>query len=243
MKTRLCLALILLSFLVACGGTFQIGVEAADEASTGILGRWQRISPAGPGDPNELSLEYIEFRENGVLLNLIKDEGTGQFWLNNNSATYSLPTASQMQVVGTCYKGWERYTCSRTYAIVLAGDNLKISGDQQAEYQRISGLSSELPPTLAPPFPSPTPVAILGTPPAHPSPTPPAPPMMPSELFPTPAPLYLIPMESDLTRPFSDIAVSSFDRCERPANDTNSAKPSSLIRWAVASFVIECRHD
>ena len=158
--------------LAACGVTFQIGVEAVDEARTGILGRWQRISPAGPGDPNELSLEYIEFRENGALLTLIKDEGTGQFWLNN-SAAYSLTTVDQMQVIGTCYKGWDRYTCSRTYAIALAGDNLKVSGDQQAEYERIGGLSPNLPPTLAPPFPSPTPNVILATPPP--------PPTMPSE--------------------------------------------------------------
>ena len=160
MKTRLCLALILSSFLVACGGTFQIGVEAADETSTGILGRWQRISPAGPGDPNELSAEYIEFREDGVLLTLFKDEGTDTFWLNN-SAAYSLSTTRQMEVVGTCYKGWERYACSRTYDIVLAGDSLKVSGDQQAEYQRIGGLSSDLPPTLAPPIPSPPSSALF----------------------------------------------------------------------------------
>ncbi len=209
MKTRLCLALILSSLLGACGGTFQIGVEAADEASTGILGRWQRISPAGPGDPNELS-EYIEFRESGVLLSLLWDEGPNTSWLTR-SATYSLPTASQLQVTGTCYKGWEVYTCTRIYAVVLAGDNLKISGDQQAEYQRISGLSSDLPPTLAPPFPSPTPIASPATSSAHPSPTPLALPTMPSELFPTPAPLYLIPVKSDPTKPFSDIAVISFD--------------------------------
>jgi hypothetical protein len=61
MKTRLYLTLLLSTLLVACGGTFQIGVEAADESSAAILGRWQRISQAGPGDPNELSLEYIEF--------------------------------------------------------------------------------------------------------------------------------------------------------------------------------------
>jgi hypothetical protein len=161
MKTRLYLTLLLSTLLVACGGTFQIGVEAADESSAAILGRWQRISQAGPGDPNELSLEYVEFRENGVLLTLIKDEGTGQFWLNN-SASYAVTSVSQMQVVGTCYKGWERYACSRTYDIVLAGDRLKVSGDQQAEYQRIGGLSPNLPPTLAPPFPSPTPVADIG---------------------------------------------------------------------------------
>ncbi len=199
MKTRLYLTLILSVLLVACGGTFQVGVEATGEVSTDILGRWQRISLAGPGDPNELS-EYVEFRESGVLLDLYWDEGANTFWLNR-LATYSLTTTSQMDVVGTCYKGWERYTCTRTYTIELAGDSLKISGDGQAEYQRISGLSPDLPPTLAPPFPSPTPATV--------SATPPPPPWTPS--FPTPAPLYLIPMESDLTKPFSDIAVISFD--------------------------------
>jgi hypothetical protein len=207
MKIRHYLTLILSSLLVACGGTFQIGVEGADEASAGLLGRWQRVSPAGPGDPNELSSEYIEFREAGVLLTLLRDADA--FWLIG-SATYSLTTDDQLQVVGTCYKGWERYACTRTYAFTLAGDSLTISGDGLAEYQRISALDPNLPPTLAPPFPSPTPNSVFpATPAAGPSPTPPPPPFTPS--FPTPAPLHLIPVESDLTKPFSDIAVISFD--------------------------------
>ncbi len=169
MKIRLCLTLLFSSLLTAC-------IESPDGATAKILGRWQRLSPAGPGDPNEVS-EYIEFRESGVLLSLLRDEGTNEFWLIT-SATYALTSANQLQVVGTCYKGWERYTCSRTYAIALAGDTLKISGDQEAEYQRIGSLSPNLPPTLAPPMPSPTPNTILATPP----------PPLPAERFPTPVP-------------------------------------------------------
>jgi hypothetical protein len=101
-------------------------------------------------------MEYLEFRENGVLLTLIKSEGSEMFWLNN-SATYTMTSSSQMQVAGSCWQGWERYACSRTYSIRLAGDKLWVLADNQAEYRRIGELSRDLPPTLAPPFPSPTP--------------------------------------------------------------------------------------
>jgi hypothetical protein len=147
---RMMLALLLLALFSGCRNT-------TDKTAAALLGRWQRISPAGPGDPNELSIEYIEFRPEGVLLTLIRDGASDTFWLNN-SAAYSLTTSSQMEVVGTCWQGWERYTCTRAYDIALAGDNLKITGDQQAEYQRVGRLSATLPPTLAPPFPSPTPM-------------------------------------------------------------------------------------
>ncbi|MCI0625151.1 MAG: hypothetical protein L0387_26495 [Acidobacteria bacterium] len=143
---------LLLGLATALGGYR----DATRETAQALLGKWQRISPAGPGDPNELSAEHIEFREAGVLLTLIKDEGTDTFWLNN-SATYTVTSSSQMLVAGTCWQGWERYACSRTYSIRLAGDHLTISADNQAEYQRIGEPSLDLPPTLAPPFPSPTP--------------------------------------------------------------------------------------
>ena len=142
------LLLLFLAPLSACG-------HAAADA---ILGQWQRVSPAGPGDPNELSAEYIEFRPSGVLLTLIKDDNTGAFWLNN-SATYTVTSASQLEVLGSCWRGWERYTCARTYRMRLAGagDELIVTGDNEAAYWLIGELSRDVPPTLAPPFPSPTP--------------------------------------------------------------------------------------
>lgn len=130
--------------------------NTADKPAAAILGRWQRVSQAGPGDPNEVSSEYIEFRETGLLLSLIREEVTGVFW-QTNTATYTLPTTSQLQVTGSCWRGWERYTCTRVYGMQLNGDRLGITGDGPAEYRRIATLSPNAPPTLAPPFPSPTP--------------------------------------------------------------------------------------
>jgi hypothetical protein len=136
-----------LALLTACG-------RATSDVGQGILGRWQRISPVGPGDPSELSAEYLEFRQDGALLVLLKDMDT--FWWIN-SATYTVTSSAEMQVTGSCWQGWERYACTGTYTLRLSGDELRLSADNEAEYHRIGGLSRELPPTLAPPLPSPTP--------------------------------------------------------------------------------------
>jgi len=147
----------LLLFLVALLGACRDGTLDTDQA---ILGRWQRVSLAGPGDPSELSAEYLEFQEAGSLLTLLKDEGTEMFWLIH-TATYTVTSTGQMEVTGSCWKGWERSACSRTYSISLTGDELRITADREAVYLRIGGQSRELPPTLAPPIPSPTPQGSL----------------------------------------------------------------------------------
>lgn len=139
--------LLTLALLTACA-------RATSDVASDILGRWERISPAGPGDPSELSGEYLEFRQDGVLLVLLKDMDT--FWLIN-SATYTVLSYTEMQVAGSCWRGQERYACTRTYTLSLAGDKLSLSADNQAEYRRVGELSEDLPPTLALPFPSPTP--------------------------------------------------------------------------------------
>jgi hypothetical protein len=141
------LLLLSLALLTACG-------KATSDLNQDILGKWQRVSPAGPGDPSELSAEYLEFRPDGVLLVLLKDMDT--FWWIN-SATYTITSSSRMQVTGSCWRGSERYSCARDYTLSLAGDELSLSADNEAQYRRVGELSEELPPTLAPPLPSPTP--------------------------------------------------------------------------------------
>lgn len=141
------LLLLTLALLTACA-------RATSDVAQDILGKWQRVSPAGPGDPSELSGEFLEFRQDGVLLVLLKDMDT--FWLLN-SATYTVTSSSQMQVVGSCWRGRERYSCTRTYTLSLARDELSLSADNEAQYRRVGELSEEMPPTLAPPLPSPTP--------------------------------------------------------------------------------------
>ena len=137
-------AVVVLLLITACGG-------AKDGAAAGIVGRWQRTSTAGPGDPNETSAEYIEFRKDGALLGLLRDGDA--FWLIW-SASYTIAASDKIEVSGTCYKGWERYPCTRAYDLMLEGDTLTITGDYPAEYQRIGDSGPDLPPTLAPPMPS-----------------------------------------------------------------------------------------
>ncbi|MFO7537780.1 MAG: hypothetical protein R6X32_06935 [Chloroflexota bacterium] len=68
-----------------------------------------------------------------------------------------MTAASQIEVTGTCWRSWDRFTCTHSFAIHLTDDRLKITGVNEAEYQRIVEPVQERPSTLAPPFPSPTP--------------------------------------------------------------------------------------
>ena len=133
--------------------------STADPASE-ILGRWQRVGQPGIGEPASLLSEYVEFRENGQLVMLLFDQGPGQFW-TTGSERYALVSRDRVQVTGTCWQGWESYECSRVYGFALGGDTLRIfdgpQTERQVEYQRIGTIDKDLPPTLAPPFPSPTP--------------------------------------------------------------------------------------
>lgn len=120
-----------------------------------IVGRWQRVSAAGPGDPNELSGEYVEFRADGALLWLIKDGEN--FWLGR-AATYAVFAADENEVTGSCYRGYERFTCTKNFELELAGATLKITGEVGvAEYRRIGEASQTVPPELPPPLATPVP--------------------------------------------------------------------------------------
>jgi len=135
-----------LALLMACAA------NSTPEQS--IVGRWHRVSAAGPGDPNELSGEYVEFRADGTLLWLIKDEEN--FWLGRTAA-YTVPSANEIEVTGSCYRGYERFTCAKNFALEINGETLKITGELgEAVYQRVGEVGQELPPTLAPPVATPT---------------------------------------------------------------------------------------
>jgi hypothetical protein len=106
----------------------------------------------------EISGDYIEFRENSLLLDLIVDSGNA--WITN-TATYSIPAADMIQVTGSCFHGWERYACTQTYRLSIGTGQMSIFDEtdstRQGEYMYIGTPGPNLPPTLMPPGPSPTP--------------------------------------------------------------------------------------
>ncbi len=132
---------------------------SSDQVATRLPGRWQRVGESGPTEPN-VFLSHLEFRPDGRLIHLLWDQGPQQMWMIGSSQ-YAVLADNRLELTGDCWRGWERFTCTRTYAVALAGDILRISDEQDSHkmvtYQRFGDLSADLPPTLAPPFPSPTP--------------------------------------------------------------------------------------
>jgi hypothetical protein len=119
-----------------------------------IEGRWQRLGASGPGGPHELAGDYLEFREDGELLVLMNDNG--RFWLILTAA-YRVTAPDQLDVSGTCWRSWENFPCDGRYTVNLFGDQLTLTGEQEAHYRFISAADPERPSELAPPLASPTP--------------------------------------------------------------------------------------
>jgi hypothetical protein len=94
------------------------------------------------------------------LVELLWDAGPQRAWTVNVSH-YAVSSDGRVEFSGSCWRGWERYPCTHTYAVSLAGNSLRIADEQdrnrKVQYRRIADLEPEPPPTLAPPFPSPTP--------------------------------------------------------------------------------------
>ena len=134
-------------------------VRSAAESTSQILGRWQMVGEPGLYEPY-LFAENVEFRQAGRLVILLWDKGPDKVWMIGQGQ-YELLTGNQIKFTGDCWRGYERYSCSRTYNLLLVGDSLRISDDEnpphQVEYRRAGAIGPKLPPTLAPPFPSPTP--------------------------------------------------------------------------------------
>jgi len=123
-----------------------------------LLGRWQRIEGYLP-EPYR-SAEYVEFRSGGELVELLWDSGSQQAWTINVSR-YAVSSAGRIEFSGNCWRGGERYLCTRTYAASQMGNTLRITDEQDQQktvhYRRIADLEPEPPPRLAPPLASPTP--------------------------------------------------------------------------------------
>lgn len=141
---------------MVAGLTLVAACAPRPQAAQEIVGRWHRVSASGPGDPNELSSEYIEFWADGSLLAVAKEETPTEikYWLIT-SATYSVKSEAEIEVRGTCWRGFERFTCTKTFQLSLAAGRMKITGDFEGEYERMGDVSPTLPPTLAPPFATP----------------------------------------------------------------------------------------
>ena len=127
--------------------------------TTQLLGRWQRVGERNLTEPYVFA-EYVEFRPGGELVELLWDPGSQRAWTINVSR-YAATSDGRIEFSGNCWRGWDRYLCTRTYAVSQMGDALSIADVQDrqktVEYRRIADLDPEPPPTLAPPFPSPTP--------------------------------------------------------------------------------------
>lgn len=144
-----------LAILLALGS----GAPAASPLTDQLLGRWQRVGEGYLPEPY-IAAEYVEFRPGGQLVELLWDSGPQRAWTINVSQ-YAVSFAGRVKLSGNCWRGWERYACTHTYTVLRLGDTLRVSDerDQQraVQYRRVADLEPELPPTLAPPFPSPAP--------------------------------------------------------------------------------------
>ena len=147
---------VLVIFLVSSGC-----VPSAALHTEQLLGRWQRVEVGNLTEPYVFA-EYVEFRPGGQLVELLWDPGPQQAWTINVSR-YAVVSDGRVEFSGNCWRGWERYFCTHTYAVSQAGTSLRIIDDQDrhktVQYRRIADLEPEPPPTLAPPFPSPTPAS------------------------------------------------------------------------------------
>lgn len=147
--------LIVVAILLASSGCAPSRSQLAEQ----LLGRWQRVGEGSVMEPSAFA-EYVEFRPGGQLVQLLWDAGPQQAW-TIDMAHYAVSSAGRVEFSGYCWHGWERYPCAHTYAVSRAGNTLRITDEQDqhktVQYRRIADLEPEPPPTLVPPFPSPTP--------------------------------------------------------------------------------------
>ena len=147
--------LIVVAILLACSGC----APSASQLAGQLLGRWQRVGENSLSGP-DVFVEYVEFRPDGMLVELLWDAGPQRAW-TINVAHYAVTADGQVEFSGNCWEGWKRYPCSRTYTVSRPGNTLRISDEQDqhktVQYRRVADLEPEPPPTLAPPFASPTP--------------------------------------------------------------------------------------
>ncbi len=154
MRLRLlCVSMsIVLSSLLLSG----CGKEASTSQS--ILGRWRVINHRGVNVPNSFfwfSMDYLEFREDGTVLALVKwPPEVGSDIRLNKTTKYSIVGEHQIEFIGVC-----RYQdpCTGVYTVTLRGDRLQIfDADGELTLMRVGPPGQDLPSTIIGPSPSPT---------------------------------------------------------------------------------------
>ncbi len=149
------LALFGLTMLLAACANSTAGQERMLE------GRWHRAAEGFVSDPfQSLATEYLELRPQGLIVSLLFDQGPQTYW-TTATGHYAVSGTDQITISGKCWQGSQSYACSKVYRFEMKGDDLTIfdTGDpaHQLDYRRAGAVSPALPPTLAPPAPSPTP--------------------------------------------------------------------------------------
>jgi hypothetical protein len=131
--------------------------SGCSKEDSSVLGRWEVIDKQGINVPNSFfwfSMDYLEFREDGTVLALVKWTPGVDVRLNK-TARYSLVGERQIEFVGAC-----RYQdpCTGVYTMTLSGDRLQIfDADGILTLTRIGPPGKGLPPRVVGPSPSPTP--------------------------------------------------------------------------------------
>lgn len=138
-----------------------------------VLGRWQVIENQGISVPNSFfwfSMDYLEFREDGTVLALVKwPPDVGRDIRLNKTASYSLVGENQIEFVGACR---HQDPCTGVYTATLKGDKLQLfDTDGILTLMRVGPPGENLPPTIVGPSASPTPVEPTRQP-KPPTPTP-----------------------------------------------------------------------
>ena len=150
---RVGMLVVLLSLLA--GGCSKEG-----SSDQGVLGRWEVIDKQGINVPNSffwLSMDYLEFRQDGTVLALVKWTPGGAVRLNK-TATYSLVGERQIEFLGACR---HQDPCTGAYTMALSGDRLQIfDADGILTLTRIGPPGKDLPPRVVGPSPSPTPAVV-----------------------------------------------------------------------------------
>ncbi len=146
-------------FLAACANS------TADQEHM-LEGRWHRAAEGFVSDPlQSLATEYLELRPQGVFVSLLFDQGPQTYW--TTALGHYAVSGTEITISGKCWQGWQSYACSKVYRFELKGDDLTIfdTADpaHRIDYRRAGAVGRALPPTLAPPAPSPTPAACRYT--------------------------------------------------------------------------------
>lgn len=139
-----------------------IGCRKEVSSSNRVLGRWEVIENQGISVPNSFfwfSMDYLEFREDGTVLALVKwPPDVGSDIRLNKTASYSLVGEHQIEFVGACR---HQDPCTGVYTTTLKGDKLEIfDTDGILTLMRVGPPGGNLPPTIVGPSASPTPVGL-----------------------------------------------------------------------------------